>query len=85
MKVVQQGPRGFICELENAINIYIELIFMSFFLCVQGMAVGVRLLDVVPLWPTLVLLESVIGAFTKMASIGRSATVPVTVVMALYR
>lgn len=47
------------------------------------MAVGVKLLDVVPPWLILVLRASVIGVFMRMEFIGKSAIVPVIVVMLL--
>lgn len=70
MKVVNQSPRGFICEcfIDN-VRAWSDV--ESF----QGMVDGDRLSDDVPLWPIQALLESVIGASMKMACIGRSVTV----------
>lgn len=47
------------------------------------MVVGVKLLDVVPPWLILVLRAFVTGVFMKMVFIGKSAIVPVIVVMLL--
>lgn len=72
MKVVNQSPRGFICEFEN-VSLKTDPNKRESF---QGMADGDKWSEDVRQWLIQASLESVIGAYMKMACTGRSVTVP---------
>ena len=75
MKVVQQGPKGFICRESG--NVHDHSSVLNIF-CFQGTVDGAKSSGDVPLWQTLESQECATGEYTRMVCTGKNATAPRT-------